>query len=154
MILENKIFLNNIESIFIEVEENDYRGIRLVVESFIQDMKNVFNKIPKLIENISQSKNLTLIVCDINSDIVKNNNIDISDLIDKRECYKIDVLNNKDSNEKSIFIIGNDKRGTIYGIYHLSELIGVSPWYYMADVAIEKKNKFGILEKDLNIISK
>ena len=154
MVLENKIFLNNIECIFIEVEENDYRGVRLVVESFIQDMKNVFNKIPMIIENISQSEKLILIVCDINSDVAKNNNIDISDLEDKRECYKIDILNNKDSNERSIFIIGSDKRGTIYGIYHLSELIGVSPWYYMADVAIEKKNKFGILEKDLKIISK
>lgn len=154
MVLENRIFLNNIESIFIEVKENDYKGIGLVVESFIQDMKSVFDKIPILIENINQSKGLNLIVCDINSNVVKNNDIDISDLKNKRECYKIDILNNKNSNEKSILIVGSDKRGIIYGIYHLSELIGVSPWYYMADVAIEKKKEFSILEKDLKVISK
>lgn len=29
---------------------------------------------------------------------------------------------------------GSDKRGTIYGLYDISEQIGVSPWYFMADV--------------------
>ena len=31
-------------------------------------------------------------------------------------------------------IVGSDKRGTIYGLYDLSEQIGVSPWYWWADV--------------------
>ena len=31
-------------------------------------------------------------------------------------------------------IAGSDKRGTIYGIYEISEQIGVSPWYWWADV--------------------
>ena len=30
--------------------------------------------------------------------------------------------------------LGSDKRGTIYGLYDISEQIGVSPWYYWADV--------------------
>lgn len=36
-------------------------------------------------------------------------------------------------------IVGSDKRGTIYGIYDLSEQIGVSPWYFWADVSIDHK---------------
>lgn len=36
-------------------------------------------------------------------------------------------------------IIGSDRRGTIYGIYELSEQIGVSPWYWWADVPIRKQ---------------
>ena len=35
-------------------------------------------------------------------------------------------------------IAGSDKRGTVYGIYELSRQIGVSPWYYWADVPVEK----------------
>ncbi len=35
-----------------------------------------------------------------------------------------------------LVILGSDKRGTIYGIYELSRQIGVSPWYWMADVPI------------------
>ena len=39
---------------------------------------------------------------------------------------------------EQLVIAGSDKRGTVYGIYELSRQIGVSPWYYWADVPIEK----------------
>lgn len=37
---------------------------------------------------------------------------------------------------RALVIAGSDKRGTIYGIYDLSEEIGVSPWYWWADVPV------------------
>ncbi|HVW06098.1 MAG TPA: glycosyl hydrolase 115 family protein, partial [Vicinamibacterales bacterium] len=37
-------------------------------------------------------------------------------------------------------IAGSDKRGTIYGVYDLSEQIGVSPWYWWDDVTPEHKS--------------
>ena len=40
--------------------------------------------------------------------------------------------------EQALVIAGSDKRGTIYGIYELSEQIGVSPWYWWADVPVEE----------------
>ncbi len=40
-----------------------------------------------------------------------------------------------------LLIRGADRRGMIYGIYTLSEMIGVSPWYFMADVPILKKEE-------------
>ncbi|RZK39153.1 MAG: glycosyl hydrolase [Pedobacter sp.] len=42
--------------------------------------------------------------------------------------------------DRALVIAGSDKRGTIYGIYTLSEKIGVSPWYYWADVPTTKRN--------------
>ncbi len=36
--------------------------------------------------------------------------------------------------DQALVICGSDKRGTIYGIYEISEQIGVSPWYWWADV--------------------
>ncbi len=52
-----------------------------------------------------------------------------------------------------LLIAGSDKRGTIYGLFHLSELIGVSPWVYWADVIPAKKNRIVFTEKE-NYISK
>jgi hypothetical protein len=40
---------------------------------------------------------------------------------------------------RALVIAGSDKRGTIYGIYELSARIGVSPWYFWADVTPEKR---------------
>jgi hypothetical protein len=36
--------------------------------------------------------------------------------------------------DRALVIAGSDKRGTIYGIYELSQQIGVSPWHWWADV--------------------
>ncbi|MGD0738763.1 MAG: glycosyl hydrolase 115 family protein [Terracidiphilus sp.] len=41
---------------------------------------------------------------------------------------------------RALVIAGADKRGTIYGIYDLSEQIGVSPWYWWADVRVPHAN--------------
>ena len=40
--------------------------------------------------------------------------------------------------EKALVIAGSDKRGTIYGMFDLSRKIGVSPWYWWADVPVQK----------------
>ena len=37
---------------------------------------------------------------------------------------------------RALVIAGSDKRGTIFGVYDLSEQIGVSPWYWWADVRV------------------
>lgn len=53
--------------------------------------------------------------------------IDISEIKGKWESFTIQEADGK------TVIAGSDKRGTIYGIYDLSEKIGVSPWYWWAD---------------------
>jgi len=40
----------------------------------------------------------------------------------------------------TLVIAGSDKRGTIFGIYDLSEQIGVSPWYWWADVPVRHRD--------------
>ena len=42
--------------------------------------------------------------------------------------------------ERALVVAGSDKRGTIYGIYDLSEQIGVSPWYWWADVPVRHRD--------------
>ena len=56
------------------------------------------------------------------------------------ESYILQVVRNPlPGVERALVIVGSDRRGTIFGIYHLSELIGVSPWYWWADVPVAKK---------------
>ncbi len=51
------------------------------------------------------------------------------------ERYAIDT---KDGN---IYVTGSDARGLAYGVLHISEAIGVSPWYWFADVPVDRTNK-------------
>lgn len=41
--------------------------------------------------------------------------------------------------QNSLFIIGSDIRGTVFGIFDLAERLGISPWKWWADVHPEKK---------------
>lgn len=56
--------------------------------------------------------------------------------------------------EEALVVAGSDKRGTIYGIFHISELMGVSPWVYWADVTPEKKDTISLNSKTLCVTSK
>src|SRR6202012_969035 len=41
---------------------------------------------------------------------------------------------------RALVITGSDRRGTAYGIFELSRQMGVSPWYWWADVPVTKHN--------------
>lgn len=56
---------------------------------------------------------------------------------DRWEAFSIRVVENLGGRSgTTVLVIGADMRGTIYGIYTLSELLGVSPWYWWADVPV------------------
>lgn len=48
------------------------------------------------------------------------------------ETYSIDTIGD------DIFITGSDPRGLAYGVFHLSEQIGVNPWYWFADIPVDR----------------
>lgn len=64
--------------------------------------------------------------------------INAKDLKGKCEKYIITTTGNQ------VVIAGSDRRGTIYGIYELSRQIGVSPWYWWADVPVEHHERIYI----------
>ena len=43
--------------------------------------------------------------------------------------------------EGELLIAGTDRRGTIYGIYDFCEWLGVSPWYFFADVPVRRRSE-------------
>ncbi|MBN2163346.1 MAG: glycosyl hydrolase 115 family protein [Pontiellaceae bacterium] len=72
--------------------------------------------------------------------LVSNGKLNDSDLKGKWESFVIaTVANPAPGIREALVIAGSDKRGTIYGIYELSEQLGVSPWYWWADVHPKKR---------------
>ena len=63
----------------------------------------------------------------------------LKDLKGKREKYIITTIDGQ------LVIAGSDRRGTVYGIYELSQQMGVSPWYWWMDVPVTKRDYVGIL---------
>ncbi|MDR6337743.1 GH35 family endo-1,4-beta-xylanase [Filimonas zeae] len=58
----------------------------------------------------------------------------------KWEAYQLQVVKHPfDGIEQALVIAGSDRRGVAYGIMELSRQMGVSPWYWWADVPVQKK---------------
>ena len=63
----------------------------------------------------------------------------LKDLKGKREKFVITTIDGQ------LVIAGSDRRGTVYGIYELSQQMGVSPWYWWMDVPVTKRDYVGVL---------
>ncbi len=87
-------------------------------------------------------------------ELEENGFIDLEDVRGKWEVYSFTVIDNPmDGVDHALVIAGSDKRGTIYGLFHLSELLGVSPLVNWNHV-IPKKKKNVFLTDAVNTVTK
>ncbi len=78
--------------------------------------------------------------------LVAAGKLDVKDVSGRWETFSVQVVNDPFKGVKqALVIVGNDKRGTIYGIYDISSKAGVSPWYWWADVPVEHKPDLFVL---------
>ena len=71
--------------------------------------------------------------------------IDLSPLQGQFESYLISTLGPAvPGYTDALVIAGSDLRGTIYGLYEISEQIGVSPWYDWADVPVRHREDLSL----------
>ena len=68
--------------------------------------------------------------------------MNVDNLQGKWESFKLQVITDPFKQIQNAFVIaGSDKRGTAYGVFELSEQLGVSPWYWWADVPVKTKKE-------------
>lgn len=114
------------------VDDNEYPGVKRAVADLRNDMQaTIGRELKVVVGSLQQSKTI--------QQLVKNKTIDGKQLKGKAEKYIMQISGDE------IIIAGSDKRGTIYGIYELSRQLGVSPWYWWADMPIEKHNQVYML---------
>ena len=71
--------------------------------------------------------------------------IDLSVLQGQYESYFISIPDRTvPGYDRALIIAGADMRGTIYGLYEISEQLGVSPWYYWADVPVRHQEELSM----------
>ncbi|MDP9959573.1 glycosyl hydrolase 115 family protein [Chryseobacterium lathyri] len=120
-------------------------GILRAVKNLQSDFQKVTGDQPNLLNQLSGMNSSLIIIGTVGTksvidDLIRRKKIDEKALAGKREKYIIQNISNPFPGvSEAIVIAGSDKRGTIYGIYEMSQQIGVSPWYYWADVPVETK---------------
>ncbi len=128
------------------ISSEDYPGVIRALKDLKSDIGKVTSIEPALaIDQLPSQKELVIVGTIGNSQVidqlVKNKKLDVKDIAGRWENFLIQVVEKPlPGVDKALVIAGSDKRGTIYGIYDLSEQIGVSPWYFWADVPVEHKD--------------
>ena len=133
------------------IDDQDYPTVKLCAGLFRDDVERVTGYKPSLITDQTEEIPYCVIIGSIEQSriikkLIAGRKIDVSGVKGQWEsCLTQTVDNPLPGIGKALVIAGSDRRGTAYGIFELSKQIGVSPWYYFADVPPGKEG--GIIGK-------
>ena len=131
----------------IVTDSADEKGVGIAVGNFMRDLEAVSGIKPAVSSEIKGPR--AIIVGTVGSkhirQLAKDKKIDLAPLKGATEKYLIAFVENPAPGvEEALVVAGSDRRGAIYGTYELSEQIGVSPWYWWADVPVEPKESVSL----------
>jgi hypothetical protein len=129
----------------------DHPGVLRVLKHLQADITRITNAPPEVsIDKLSAANEIVLIgtlgKSPMIDKLVQDKKLDVNGIAGKWEAFLIQVIEKPLPNiDRALIIAGSDKRGTIFGMYDLSAQIGVSPWYWWADVPVKKKPEIYVL---------
>jgi hypothetical protein len=132
------------------VDATDLPGVRRVAGDLAADIGRVTGTAARLIADpASLPKRVILIGTLGHSPLIDrlaaSGKLDVADVRGKWEAFAVQtVANPLPGVAEALVIVGSDKRGAIYGAYELSRMIGVSPWYWWADVPVVRQAHLSI----------
>lgn len=131
------------------VADNDKKGVLIAAGNLQKDFERVCGSKAALLHAPSADTKRYVIAGTLESpyikQIIKAKKINEKELKGKVEKYLMTVVSNPlPGVDEALVIAGSDMRGAIYGIYELSEQIGVSPWYDWMDVPAVRHNNLAI----------
>ena len=122
---------------------SDAAVVKRAAELFAADVEAVTGRRPQVTSATGETGPAVIVGTVGGSALIRRlseaGKIDTAPLEGAWERYLIQtVANPLPGIRKALVIAGSDRRGAAYGLFTLSELIGVSPWYWWADVPVKK----------------
>lgn len=119
------------------ISKKDYKGITIAAEALAQDIKLVTGTPAQVKYDISHNHIVLAGTIGQNEwidTLIEEGKLEVSGVKGTWETYVMETVHKPFAGvDKALVIAGSDKRGTIYGIYKVSEMIGVSAWAWWAD---------------------
>jgi hypothetical protein len=137
------------------VESEDIQPTGIAAGLLAEDVQRVTGRQPQTVNQQSALSGDAVLIgtighCKLIDRLASEGKIDLSDLRGKWEAYKLAVIEKPLPNvPRALVIAGSDRRGTAYGALTLSNAIGVSPWYWWADVPIARHSNIVVLPTTL-----
>ncbi len=123
-------------------DTNDYPVVEITAQMLANDVQRVTGQRPVVGHHLPKGAAIvagTLGKSRMIDQLVKRRMIDVSSIRGKWESFIIATTEHPKYHTPLLAIVGSDRRGTAFGLTSLSEAIGVSPWYWWADVTPKHK---------------
>lgn len=119
-------------------DEEESEAVQRAISSLKRDLRRVLDA---RINETAKEPYTTIMVGTIGTNAEAVKKADTKLLQDEKGNYRKEAFLIQEK-EGELLIVGTDRRGTIFGIYDLcEEWLGVSPWYFWADVPVRKKTE-------------
>lgn len=131
-------------------DAQDFEVVKKAADLFSNDVRLVTGQAIQVgaIENKLASNSIivgTLGHNELIDKLVAKHKLDVKSLENRWESYLIEVVRNPlPGVGKALVVVGSDRRGTAYGLFTISEAIGVSPWYWWADAPVAKRQELNL----------
>jgi hypothetical protein len=128
------------------VDAGDDKTVLLAAGLFADDVKRVTGFKPNMQTKTGLISKTCVIAGSIENnrfikELIAAHKINVDSVKTKWESCLIQVVDHPFKGiDRALVIAGSDRRGTAYGLLEISKQIGVSPWYYFADVPVKKQN--------------
>ena len=128
----------------LHVADNDWPGVLRAARDLQADIERVTGRKPDIKTTAPAKSSVAVLIGTVGKSalidgLVAAGKLDVAAIRGKWEAFVIETVDRPlPGVDRALVIAGSDKRGTIYGIYEISEQIGVSPWYWWADVPVKK----------------
>ncbi len=129
----------------------DYPGVIRAVRDMASDVGRVTSASTTLtLDSLPHSRQIVIIGTlgrnSLVDRLVREKKLDVSGVAGRWETFLTQIVDKPAPGiDRALVIAGSDKRGTIYGAYDLSSQIGVSPWYWWADVPVRRQTQLFVL---------
>ena len=128
----------------------DWPGVRRAAADLAKDIGRVLGTDARLVFEPNQLAGRLIVVGTLGSSplidrLAASGKLDVGRIKGKWESFVIQTIRHPmEGVSEALVIAGSDKRGSIYGVYELSRAIGVSPWYWWADVPVVRRDRLRV----------
>ncbi|AYD49386.1 hypothetical protein D6B99_09275 [Arachidicoccus soli] len=131
-------------------DQADAEVVAKVAHLFAKDISSVSGEEPTVTSSSNPTVKTVVIIGTLGENklidkLISSKKINVDSIRGGWEQFIIKVIKNPFPKvSQALVIVGSDRRGTAYGTFTISKAIGVSPWYWWADVPVKKQKNIYI----------
>ena len=140
----------DLKTVSIYIDANDFPLVKKSAKLLQNDLEKVTGVKPQLVNKITPANKSVIIIGSLEKSsfikqLVQNKKLNIASIKNKWEASHIQTIKNPFPGVTDALVLsGSDRRGTAFSVFEMSKQIGVSPWYWWADVPVHKNNSLYI----------